>query len=59
MPLFRLKDLKNEGGFIKAVLFHEALRMTIMILILNSCFNNQYLMITGSKKLTENHMNCG
>jgi len=33
MPLFRLKGLKNEGGFIKAVLFHEAPRVIIVILI--------------------------
>lgn len=33
MPLFRLKGLKNKGGFIKVVLFHEALRITVMTLI--------------------------
>lgn len=33
MSLFRIKGLKNEGGFIKVVLFHEALRITIRTLI--------------------------
>lgn len=58
MPLFRLKGFKNEGGFIKAVLFHEGLRLIVMILILNPGFNNKYLMVTGSRRLTKNHMNC-
>lgn len=57
MLFFRLRSLKN--GFIKLVFFHEAPKIIIIILILSSCFNNQHLMTTWSKRLTENHMNCG
>lgn len=51
------KMLKNEDGFLKAVLFHEAPRIIMVVLI--HVFKNQHLMMTGSKRLTESDTNCG